>query len=84
MKALLTFCSLFLMAALAVGSALSQPKVSVDKSEIDLGVTYNGQVRKAKILIRNSGKETLKILSVQTSCGCTAFIQPKSELKPGE
>lgn len=84
MKALFTFCSLFLMAALAVGSALSQPKVSVDKSEIDLGVTYNGQVRKAKILIRNSGKETLKILSVQTSCGCTAVRQPKSELKPGE
>ena len=84
MKALHTFCSLFLMTALAVGSALSQPKVSVDKSAIDLGVTYNGQVRKARILVRNSGKETLKILSVQTSCGCTAVRQPKSELKPGE
>lgn len=84
MKALHTFCFLFLMTVLAVGSALSQPKVSVDKSAIDLGVTYNGQVRKARILVRNQGKETLKILSVQTSCGCTAVRQPKSELKPGE
>lgn len=84
MKTMHTICSLFLLAALTAGWAVAQPKVSVDKSGIDLGATYNGEVKKAKILIRNSGKETLKILGVQTSCGCTTVKQPKSELKPGE
>ncbi len=75
------------MAALlffATISALSQPRVSVEKSTIDLGVIYNGQTRKASIVLKNTGKVVLKVLDIQTSCGCTAVKHPKNELKPGE
>jgi hypothetical protein len=61
-----------------------QPKISVDKTKIDLGVTYNGATKKARTVIKNTGKETLQILGVTTSCGCTTAKQPKEYLKPGE
>lgn len=84
MKHLRLFISLVIVCASAAGLSEAQPKISLDKKEIDLGVTYNGEVKKARITLKNSGKEILKVLGVQTSCGCTAVKQPKSELKPGE
>ncbi len=77
----LLFAALFVSATVSV---LSQPRASVEKLNIDLGVTYNGQVRKAGIIVKNTGKDVLKVLDIQTSCGCTAVKHPKNELKPGE
>jgi hypothetical protein len=71
------FCTL-------ASTGLSQPKISVDKTKIDMGVVYNGSVKKARVTIRNTGRDTLRILGVSTSCGCTAARQPKDFLKPGE
>jgi hypothetical protein len=65
-------------------TALAQPKLTVDKTKIDLGVIYNGSTKKARVLIRNIGRDTLRILGVTTSCGCTTAHQPKSFLKTGE
>ncbi len=62
----------------------SQPKITVDKSKIDLGVIYNGTTVDARIIVKNMGRDTLRILGVTTSCGCTTVRQPKSALKPGE
>lgn len=76
----------FLLASTIVLSwaSVAQPKISVDKTKIDLGVTYNGATKKARTVIKNTGKETLQILGVTTSCGCTTAKQPKEYLKPGE
>ena len=79
-RALFTlFLSCFLITV-----SFPQPKISVDKTKIDLGVTYNGATKKARTVIKNTGKETLQILGVTTSCGCTTAKQPKEYLKPGE
>ncbi|OGU29076.1 MAG: hypothetical protein A2X67_08775 [Ignavibacteria bacterium GWA2_55_11] len=64
--------------------AAAQPKISVDKSEIDLGVIYRGATKNASFTIKNIGNEPLKILQVQPSCGCTAVKKPKDVLAPGE
>ena len=77
--------------ALVIGSllfsfslTLGQPKVSVDRTNVDLGVIYNGAIKKARVVVKNNGKDTLKILGVYTSCGCTTIRQPKTSLTAGE
>lgn len=72
------------LALVSTALTLAQPKLAIEKSNVDLGTIYNGMVKKAHIVIKNSGKDSLKILGVQTSCGCTTVKQPKSVLKPGE
>lgn len=62
----------------------SQPKIMVDKSKIDFGVIYNGATKKARVVVKNIGRDSLRILGVTTSCGCTTARQPKAVLKTGE
>ena len=65
-------------------SLVAQPKLSLSSDKIDLGVVYNGTVKSAEIKLMNFGKDTLRIFSVQPTCGCTTVRQPKSALAPGE
>lgn len=67
-----------------VGGAIAQPKLSIDNMTIDLGTIYNGTTKTGRITLKNIGNQTLKILRVQPSCGCTTVRQPKSELQPDE
>jgi hypothetical protein len=69
---------------LFVGTSLSQPRLTVDKTRIDFGVIYNGTTKKARVVLRNVGRDTLRILGVTTSCGCTTARQPRAFLKTGE
>jgi len=64
--------------------SFSQPRISVDKTTIDLGTAYNGATKKARATIKNVGRDTLRILGVSTSCGCTTVKSPKDFLRPGE
>ena len=64
--------NLVTLCLVAATLAPAQPKLAVYKMNIDLGVIYNGAVKKARISVRNAGTDTLRILGVQTSCGCTA------------
>jgi hypothetical protein len=64
--------------------AFSQPKLSLDKPEVDLGKMYGGEKKKGKIMLRNIGNDTLRIYSVQPQCGCTTLEQPKKFLLPFE
>jgi hypothetical protein len=73
--------------ALAVVVALplvAQPKLTLSDQRIDLGVLYNGASKSAEIKLTNSGTDTLRIVNVQASCGCTTLKQPKAFLLPGE
>jgi hypothetical protein len=72
-----------LLLVLAVSTA-AQPKLVIDNSKIDFGVIYNGTTKKARVVLKNVGKDTLRILGVTTSCGCTTARQPKAFLKSGE
>ncbi|MFH0989294.1 MAG: DUF1573 domain-containing protein [bacterium] len=62
----------------------SQPKLATSSPTIDLGIVYNGATKIFKIPVKNIGSDTLKILGVQTSCGCTTVKQPKTSLLPNE
>jgi hypothetical protein len=66
------------------GISFSQPKLSLDKPEVNLGTIYSGMKKQGKIVLTNIGNDTLRIYSVQPSCGCTAVKQPKSILLPFE
>lgn len=66
------------------GLSAAQPKLVLEKQEIDLGSVYNGTIVKARVKLTNGGTSTLTIESIRTSCGCTTVKQPKEELKPDE
>jgi hypothetical protein len=80
MRQVVVLGSLLLLLSLT----FAQPKVTVDRTNVDLGVIYNGAIKKARVVVKNGGKDTLKILGVYTSCGCTTVKQPKTTLTAGE
>lgn len=65
-----------------VTTAFCQPKLSIDKMEINWGDIYSGSKQKSKITLKNIGKDTLKINNVYASCGCTAVKKPKDFIPP--
>ena len=75
---------MFIVLVCIAGISFSQPKLSIDKPEIDLGIIYSGMKKQGKIVLSNIGNDTLRIYSVQPSCGCTTVKQPKSILLPFE
>jgi hypothetical protein len=75
---------IFILTLFVFGISFSQPKLSLDKPEVDLGTIYSGMKKQGKIVLTNIGNDTLRIFSVQPSCGCTAVKQPKSILLPFE
>jgi tetratricopeptide (TPR) repeat protein len=71
--------------------SVSINKKEEDSAKVDVGsgVLYLGRVAKGsfttkEMTIINSGKLTLKIDSVEASCGCTVPVLTKDELVPGE
>ena len=60
------------------------PSLYFEKSAIDLGNVYSGQIKKIRVKIENTGGDVLQILGVSPSCGCTTAKMPKASLKPGE
>ncbi len=74
----------FIVTLVFTGIALSQPKLSIDKTEIDMGSMYSGEKREGKIILKNVGNDTLRILHVGTSCECTTVKSPKEFLLPGQ
>ena len=69
---------------IAAGLAISQPKLSLDNPDVEFGTMYSGAKKKAKLILRNIGNDTLHIYSVQPECGCTAVKKPKPFLLPGQ
>ncbi|MGB9772179.1 MAG: DUF1573 domain-containing protein [Candidatus Kapaibacteriota bacterium] len=65
---------------------LAQPKIEiVGGDSYDWGTVKATQdPLKAKIKIKNTGTEVLKITEVKPGCGCTTAPLDKNELKPGE
>jgi hypothetical protein len=64
--------------------ALAQPKLVVDSLSVDWGTFYAGTLKISNLALKNAGTDTLKILHVQTSCGCTTVKPSKPMLLPGE
>lgn len=77
---------LFLVAVFTAASCgqLVGPKVSVQQMEYNFGNITQGTTVSHNFVITNNGGDTLKILQVNPSCGCTAAKPDKSSLLPGE
>ena len=75
---------IFIITLFAAGISFSQPKLSLSKPEVDLGTIYSGTKKQGKLVLTNIGNDTLRIYSVQPSCGCTTVKQPKEFLLPSE
>jgi len=78
------FLCVGLLLFMLTAAAAAQPKLVIEKSKVDLGVIYNGTTKKANVVLKNVGKDTLRILGVTASCGCTTVRQPKPFLRTGE
>jgi hypothetical protein len=78
------FGRIFILIFWVLGLSLSQPKLSLNKLDVDLGTIYSGMKKQGKIVLTNIGNDTLRIYAVQPSCGCTTVKQPKSTLLPFE
>ncbi|MDD5108108.1 MAG: DUF1573 domain-containing protein [Candidatus Omnitrophica bacterium] len=55
-----------------------------NSNEWDFGKVKSGKVLKHDFLFKNETKNVLKILSINTSCGCTASQADKKILAPNE
>lgn len=56
--------------ALSEAQLKKAPKLTTDKTENSFGKIERGQMVTYKFNLKNSGKDTLKITSAQTACGC--------------
>lgn len=54
------------------------------QTEIDFGTFDQLEVKEATIEIKNTGENSLVIVDVSTTCGCTAATYDKRPAKPGE
>lgn len=85
MKRLLPF---YLIAAflVAVGAQSARAQLEVAQgNDISFGTIYQtGAMVHKVITVENVGKDSVKINSVTTSCGCTAAIVATNALAPGE
>ncbi len=80
----LAICTGVLMATLAAGNANAQLRV-LEGDKISFGTVYQtGALVHQVITLQNSGKDSITIKKVSTSCGCTAALASRDILAPGE
>lgn len=60
------------------------PHILVDSTTFDFGRCFIGDVINHEFILKNTGKSTLIIHKVKTSCGCTTSNLEKDSLAPGE
>ncbi len=63
---------------------LAQPKLVLKQNSFDFGDIKQGKTVSHTFVVSNKGEALLMITDVRASCGCTAAVPEKKELKPGE
>ncbi|MFA6455467.1 MAG: DUF1573 domain-containing protein [Bacteroidota bacterium] len=75
---------IFITLVCATAFVLSaQPKIQLNKTVFDLGTIYQGEIRNVPLVVKNSGNQPLRILGVETSCGCTTAKRSEEPILPG-
>jgi hypothetical protein len=64
--------------------APNAPRITFLNKEYNFGSTTQGKVVSQTYEFTNTGKKTLKILSVQTGCDCTTVIWEKTPIEAGQ
>lgn len=82
LRSALALLASILLGAVLAPSALAQPRVEVDRHEVDLGVLVKGELAETRFELRNVGDAPLHILAAKPACGCTVVDYDK-EIAPG-
>lgn len=64
-------------------SKTAQPRILFTETQHDYGIVKEGGTYDYTFQFKNTGKGTLVINDIKTSCGCTAVLISKKEIKPG-
>ncbi|HCY75099.1 MAG TPA: hypothetical protein DHV28_04205 [Ignavibacteriales bacterium] len=73
-----------LLSGLVIAQSANEPKAVVKPMSYDFGDIVQDSVFTTFYVITNEGGDLLEITKVNASCGCTAVMSEKNELKPGE
>lgn len=76
--------SFFLFAFVFASLVFAQPEAVIHPMAYDFGDIVQDSVVTKIFVITNEGNDVLKITRVWASCGCTAVMPAKNELKLGE
>ncbi len=76
--------SLFFLSFFIFQLVCAETPSITDPNQWDFGKVKQGQVLKHDFLFKNETKDVLKIISINTSCGCTTSKPDKKSLKPNE
>lgn len=74
----------FAFTSFAFAQFENEPKAVIKPMAFDFGDIVQDSVVTYYFVIKNEGGDLLKITKVSASCGCTAVMPEKNELKPGE
>ena len=80
-KGLLIGCLLLVVFGVV---ALGTPEITVDQPVYDFGSIGQGYMVKHTFILQNTGDQTLEIVRVSASCGCTTTALATNQLAPGE
>ncbi len=80
-KGWIVTCLLVLVCGL---SAAATPKLTVAQPDYDFGSIGQGYMVKHTFTLQNTGDQTLNIVYVRASCGCTTTALATQQLAPGE
>jgi hypothetical protein len=62
----------------------AQPRMSVDNSEHDFGLTPQKSIVAHHIWVKSAGDSPLQIRSIKTGCGCVAATPAVADINPGD
>jgi len=83
-KIMTLILSVFVFASYSFAQLKLEPKAVVKPMAFDFGSITQDSIVTTYFVITNEGTGLLKIKKVSASCGCTAVVSEKNELKRGE
>jgi hypothetical protein len=67
----------------AAPSPAAAPRIVIEPASFEFGTVRAGRVVEKEFFVRNHGRADLAILSLTSSCGCTAVLTESKTVKPG-
>lgn len=66
-------------------AAVAQPAIQVvENKNFDFGELLRGTIAEKKVLIKNTGSESLQLADIEASCGCTGTAPSQRSIPPGQ
>ncbi len=77
--------ALIIASVFCASIALAQPKIEIEGGvKFDFGDIFRGNKVDRKLVVKNTGNQTLEISRVEAACGCTGTLVSNSSIPPGK